>query len=184
MICSILIPSRGNPDGLNNAVRSVGKVEGVDFWVRADADDLPTIESANALAGEFDLKLVIGQRKLGYASIGDFIQELSEQAQGEWVTMLDDDATLIGFGWEKQLETLPKTGVMALTEIFEHGGSRYAPNYGPPGWFVPNRCWEKMGEPRFMPPADAWIGELLKKWRMVHLRGITYKHVWADGRHK
>lgn len=135
----------------------------------------------------FPVTVRIGPRLNGLNSIGDFLTELASGASGQWITMLDDDARLLGDGWQHELATLPLSGVFVRTQVFQHGPSVYDPNPGPPGWFVPNHCWQSLGEKKIQVPADDWFHQLLvvkRQWNVRLLKGTTYKHCWAKGREK
>lgn len=187
MICTILIPSRNNPTGLIAAVESVGVRDGVDFLIRVDDDDPVSTETALDLTRRFPVQVVIGPSPGGHSNLASVVDDLATKAKGDWITMLDDDARLLGLDWEKQLAKLPLEGVYVRTEFFEHGYSLYGPDHGPPGWFVPNQAWRKLGLTDIGNPVDEWMMKVFQQdagWEPAWLKATTYKHFWAKGRWK
>lgn len=183
MICSFLIPSRKHSSGLERAIRSVGNLEDVEFIVRADDDDRDTIKTCEHLAIEFsNLRHVVGKRGQGYGSVAYFVDELYRIAKGQWISMLDDDVTLEGETWLKQLTAMPLSGVYVRTEFYFLGPSRYGPSCrGPAGWFAPKDTWPGP----FSGAVDVRMEHELsvnRKWKSAYLQGIAYNHHWIENR--
>ena len=185
MLCSVLIPTRRRVSGLTRAIASLCQTAdpaNFDVRLRVDDDDGQTLAALSTLTALYrNLFVSIGPRENGYTSLGKFITELAAQSQAAWVTMLDDDVTLEGKGWDTQLAALPLTGMLAAPEFYHLGPSRYGsgscagPSYVT-GWFAPNGCWlpETIGV-----PVDAWMQSTLVRqrgWRVATLAGITYNH--------
>jgi hypothetical protein len=182
-----LIPSRKHTSGLARAIHSVGNVDGVELLVRADEDDNDTIKTAEHLAKSYPVTLIVGPRLQGYSSIGHFVTELAAKAKGTWISCLDDDVTLEGSGWEKQLEQIPTSGRYVLTEFYFLGPSKYSEHNGRgvAGWFVPNGCWQQWGLTEIGNPTDAWMQKVLfldRNWQITYLKGIVYNHHWHETR--
>lgn len=189
MICSVLIPSRGNPKGLRSAIKSVfdtASSDQVEVLVRCDSDDLVTLSHLVSYNQELKFRTVVGPRMDGYSSMGAYLTELASIAHGDWITMLDDDCTFEGMHWDTKLGLLPLEGVMPQCEFYTLGHSKYGSNScGVVGWFAPNKYWEKFGYKKMEQPCDIWTYNVLlinNGWRKELLRGITYNHQRAEGR--
>lgn len=187
MLCSVLIASRHRPDGLHKNIQSLhatANPENFDVWIRLDDDDAETISRLPEFERYGNVHHLIGPRLNNYFSIGKFCSEIADLAAGEWVMITDDDALMLGSGWDEQLKAVPKTGYVAHPEFYWLDTSEYGSgSCGPVAAFVPNGCWKQYGFPDIGEPPDHWLNSLLviaKGWKVWLLKGITHKHERGD----
>lgn len=182
MTCSVLIPSRARLPRLLSSVDSIRRHTNptdVEILVRLDLDDPERAQTIEAL-GIRGVRMVIGDRYKGHASLHDFYNELAEIAQGDWCFFLNDDITIESTypNWMDQLKSQPHSGVLACSKIYQLGQSRYdAPGVACP--IVPTRCWLKMGWDRIPSCVDEAFQALLvrqNKWSIVPLPSLTVNH--------
>ncbi len=189
MICSVLIPSRGRPERLRQAIRSIretSRSENVEILLRLDGDDASTLATVDDLAREHDFRATIGPRRLGYPSIGEFYAELASVAQGTWIWIMNDDAYVTGppsgseTSWDVQLAAVPISGVIVQPECYQLGHSKYWSSPGGAFPLVPNGCWSALGKAFNGGSAiDTWLDQLLRArngWRTQFLAGIAAVH--------
>lgn len=186
MLCSFLIPSRARFERLLSSVDSILRTsshENIEILVRLDNDDFASISRLQELRIR-GVRVVIGDRLKGHASLHDFYNELAEIATGNWVFFLNDDITLETFhpNWTEQLKPLPLAGILACGKWYQLGLSRYdAPAVACP--IVPNKCWLKLGWERIPSCVDeAFLALLIKQhgWSIVPLPSLTVNHQRDD----
>ena len=194
IICSILIPSRGRPERLKKTIRSVRDTDpdgNSEILVRFDDDDTASL----AIKAELEASgviVLVGPRRCGYPSIGEFYAELAQNAAAPWIWIMNDDAHIrhvtdspnqpdgTGVPWAKQLLQLPLTGVIAQPECYQLGGSKYWGSNGGAFPLVPNGCWSRLGASFLAGAAvDTWLDQLLRVthgWRSHFLAGVAVVH--------
>ena len=188
MICSVLIPSRGRPERLRKTIQSISDTSSkanVEVLVRFDDDDAPSIAIVDQLLRD-GIGVVVGPRRSGYPSIGEFYAELAAASRGAWIWIMNDDAYVTGpspkfdLSWDKQLGRLPSTGVIVQPECYQLGHSKYWSSEGGAFPAVPNGCWTDFGE-EFSGGAavDTWLDQLLRVrngWQTSFLDGVAVVH--------
>lgn len=200
LTCSVLIPSRARPERLEKAVRSILDTacdpSSVEVIIRIDDDDPDTTRAIERLR-ELGARVLVGARRMGYASLADFYTEMAEAASAPWIWIMNDDAwieddraTRIANwrwgsptirSWDSQLLLLGSSDtVMVQPEIYQLGGSAYPHTAGGPFPIVPNGCWKRYGLTRIENHCvDTWLHELLVRdngWRTYFLEGIRVVH--------
>lgn len=184
MLVSVLIPSRKRVERLKKTIQSLRETaspRNYEVRVRIDNDD---DESINAIPefGVFEnVHFLIGPRFNGYESNGLFFTELARRSKGDWLFIMNDDSMVIGEGWDRQLASLPKEGIVAYPEFYWLGQSRYnfSGSCGVAFPFVPNGCWQKFGWSEIEFPADQKLYDLLvvkHGWKVQLLKGVTLRH--------
>lgn len=182
MTCSFLIPSRARFQRLLSSVDSIlqhSLAGSVEILVRLDGDDLNSVQRMNELNIR-GVRVIVGDRMKGHASLHDFYNELAEHARGDWLFFLNDDITIESTypNWIEQLRAQPTSGVLACSKIYQLGQSRYdAPGVACP--IVPNKCWLKMGWERIPSCVDeAFLALLVRQngWSIVPLPSLTVNH--------
>lgn len=108
MICSILVPTRKRIPGLHTLFQSIldctSRLDNIEVLLYVDDDDTATIEYLEALDMPFRIRMCIGPRpQLGYAQLFELYNELCTMAVGEFVWILNDDATIDTTGWDNIL---------------------------------------------------------------------------------
>lgn len=189
MLCSVLIPSRGRPDRLRRTLQSIrdtSSATDVEILVRLDDDDRPSLDSVDQLIREHRALVLVGSRRRGYDSLGEFYGELAQVARGEWIWIMNDDAHVTGptadtsGTWDADLRTIPTTGKIVQPECYQLNQSKYWSSEGGAFPIVPNRCWERLGEVLFGGPSwDTWLDQMLRArngWTTRFLPGISVVH--------
>lgn len=182
-LCAVLIPTRLRPDRLQRAVASVFETADerfVEVLLRIDFDDFLTLHKCIELKAAYgdNVRILVGPRKLGYASLHEFYTELSEATLAKWLFFLNDDITIEGKDWHQQLRAIPSTGVYVQPEFYRLGGSGYGSGSCQACPIVPNGCWRSFyrGIPAMV---DVYFDKFLTEelhWQKELLRGITINH--------
>lgn len=106
-LVSVLIPSRNKSQSLLEAIDSIYSLAfdkgNVEFLVKADNDDIKTIETICSLQEVIPLKAIISPRGKGYLDIHHWINDLSRIARGDWLYLFNDDARIKTEGWDQIL---------------------------------------------------------------------------------
>ena len=189
MICSVLIPTRTRPKRLRRTIQSIidtaANIDDIEICVRIDDDDAATLTIRSELLNDdrVQVQVIVGPRLNGYASLSTFYDELVEIAYGDWLFIMNDDAHIVGTGWDEQLRALPTTGVIAQPEIYQLGESRYPRCEGGAFPVVPNGCWLELGHTALGVNVDTWLDTVLRRdagWRTEFLAGIEVVHERDD----
>lgn len=181
-LCSVLIPTRARPDRLRRAVESISDTVTdpmrVEVILRVDHDD-PHLDAALALSFDGTITTKVGDRRQGYASMHEFYDELAGAAAGRWIFIMNDDAFVIGKGWDEDLAKVPIDGVIVQPEIYQLGESLYPFCEGGAFPMVPNGCWHYYGWQGLRDPVDTQLDQLLRVqhgWRTAFLPGMCVVH--------
>ena len=105
---SVLIPTRGRPLKLAQALRSLHTRSGysneVEYLLWVDDDDKDTLKFLAAIK-EWDglpsLKTVVGPRGRGYLDLHVGLNTLASVSLGDWIFCFNDDAEMLTYGWEQ-----------------------------------------------------------------------------------
>lgn len=108
---SVLLPSRGRPQKMRDAIDNLRTTAGksIQILVAADYDDG---ETANAAMYCADHLYVAGER-YGYSRLNEYYNELSIMARGEWQLLWNDDSVMLTMDWAHKIEALPKNIMVA-----------------------------------------------------------------------
>lgn len=182
-LVSILMPTRNSHESLWKALQSI-KDSATDFsqvqiLLRMDDDDGERIKRIPELESQFNAKVVIGPRGVGYLNMGQFLDDLAAQATGRWSWLFDDDAHVDG-PWQQQLsetECSAEGGPALNSEFYKLGESRYSnwPKVGPPGLIIPTAAAKTLQHRA--PVDDQWLSVAQQLgWPIKLLKGVTYHH--------
>lgn len=111
-LASVLLPSRGRPVGLFNAVSSLiarcDNPESMEILIRLDDDDHESqkaVENMNSVFGEtVAIRTIIGSRGTGYTDLHVFVEELCAVARGDFLVLFNDDTLMDTNGWDTELD--------------------------------------------------------------------------------
>ena len=181
-LVSFLLPSRGRVDRLLRAIQSfhatAANKDTFDVRVKLDDDDETSLSRKGELEQFGNVHVMVAPRLKGYHSIDHFVTLMAMESPAPWVWVFNDDATLIGKGWDEQIATLPTVGIIVHPEIHKLHTSVYYRDHGGPCPCVPNGCWTKW-VPSFPSPSDTELNQLLigvAGWNTHYLKGITVWH--------
>ena len=186
MICSVLIPSRGNPEGLRDTIDSLSTTaptSSFEVLVRVDDDDPRLGDYRELRWGDHDASLalprtalLVGPRGAGYGDLASMFAELAAVARCQWVWPMDDDVLVTG-GWAALLAALEPRERIVFPEWYFLGASGYQRTGG---YFpiVPNGSWDPSP---LCQPVDCFLTELSRErgWETTFLAGVEVHH---DGR--
>lgn len=110
-LVSVLLPSRGRPAGLFNAVSSLiarcDSPESIEILIRLDDDDHESqkaVEYMNGIFGDAtSIRTIIGPRGDGYIALHKFVEELCAVARGDFLLLFNDDTLMDTNGWDTEL---------------------------------------------------------------------------------
>lgn len=111
-LVSVLLPSRGRPAGLLNAVSSLvvrcDNPQSIEILIRLDDDDAESqkaVEYMNGIFGDAtSIRTIIGPRGDGYIALHKFVEELCAVARGDFLLLFNDDVLMDTNGWDAELD--------------------------------------------------------------------------------
>ena len=181
---SALIPSRLRCDQLKRCIRSVfasaDHPESVECVVRLDKDDASTVDRIREIQRiSPNIQIIVGDPG-GYNGQCTYYWEMSQAAKGQWLWMLNDDATVAesSKGWDNRLMGHAPGGKIILPEWDCLSQSAYRHNRSHPFYFLPNGWWKPFGLTHFANPIDRYCERFLRNrgWRVEWLAGLTTHH--------
>lgn len=106
-LVSVLIPTRGRPKHLCEAIDSVYSLAQdkslIEFILKIDDDYLETINVSNRLSAVLPLKVVVSPRGNGYHDMHHWVNDMCAIATGDWLFLFNDDARMTTENWEQSL---------------------------------------------------------------------------------
>ena len=114
-LVSVLLPSRGRPASLISSIRSLrtladGPATAVEILVGCDPDDPLTADTARMHAAT----AVLFERRHGYHQLHLYCNALAELANGAWLLLWNDDATMTTPRWDVVLAGFDATEPLVL----------------------------------------------------------------------
>jgi len=114
VLASFLLPSRGRIDRLVQSMQSVhrrngnvsrwGEIPNYEFLIRADDDDVATVNVLKKhYVGDPYTRVTFGPRGRGYLDLHLMVNELAAQARGEFLVLWNDDAFMVTPDWDDVL---------------------------------------------------------------------------------
>lgn len=103
-LASIILPTRGRVKWFRECVDSLHSLaknqRHLEYVVKVDSDDAPSIEAAMALSKIVPVRLMITPRGKGYMELHQMVNELSALARGDWLFIWNDDARMLTQDWD------------------------------------------------------------------------------------
>jgi len=172
---SFILCSRKRPDLLLKLMQSVygtsDNPSEIEFYIKFDDDDSESIARIKDFEKYPNVNIKIAPRLNGYTSIETFLNQMAEETNAEWVFFANDDAYLIGNGWDSEIKKIKDQNCIVYPNKHQLNGSIYknAPNMA--FYFIPNKCWKKYGMERFPHPYDTCLNVLLhqNQWKDVFI---------------
>lgn len=109
-LVSILLPTRGKPDHLLSAVRSLWDLaydkSNLEFIFKVDYDDVPTIDAINLMVRDIHPKVIMSPRGNGYPDMHIWVNQMCELAEGDWLFLMNDDARMGSSNWDAFIDAM------------------------------------------------------------------------------
>lgn len=97
-LVSVIIPSRGNPNGLCATIDSFYSLakdkSSVEFVLKIDDDDIETVKICEKIKQLIDVKVVISPRGRGWLDTHEWVNKLALQSKADWLFYAHDDVVL------------------------------------------------------------------------------------------
>jgi hypothetical protein len=171
---SVLMPSRGRPEPVTEAIASLrGNATlplAVEFIIGCDPDDPATAKAARA-AGASVLKTA---ERYGYSRLHEYVNRLAVKARGEWLLLFNDDARMLTSGWD-QIVRDPQHARAAV--LFPGSNHPPALNCFP---IVNRRMTELLGHVSLSPHYDSWVSEVAAAAGLERRIPVQVLHDRAD----
>jgi len=194
--CCALTPTNNTVERLRRMLRSfygsANTPNNMECVLKIDDTNHRTLAALPSLRSEFpNIKSVISPRGLGYDEMGKLIMEAAAASDSVWQFMLDDDAELLGKGWDTQLYEMGHgttrldgdgSHFAAQAQYYQLNDAMYQWSGGKPctpvGLFVPSNFWQDHKDGKLWTPADQCWQDCLgqKGWPVKMLPGIVYWH--------
>jgi len=180
---AILIPSRARPDRLHTTIKSAINTtdkKNIEIHVRFDEDDQVTLSRIKEFEKYDKIRIHVGPRKAGYDSVNEFYTEMADSSGAAWISIMNDDATYIGKGWDEKLLSVPTHGFIVQPEIYQWNHRIMRHREGGAFPFVPNGSWKKYGPACIPNPADTAMDIILRVesgWQTHYIEGLTILHL-------
>lgn len=177
-IISILMPSRGRPESLRDALRNITETCNdpnlVEILIRLDDDDTETLEIKDSLVKEcvpINLRIIVGPRGGGYKTFHVLINELAASAKGDFLFLFNDDARIKTERWDQLIlkERERMSIIQTRTPIPE--GSNMFP-------IVHRKIVQILGHFSLNPHCDTWMKLLSEECGIrVDIEAIAIAHI-------
>lgn len=167
---SVLLPSRGRPKDLEEAIDSLYSHSAyrdgvVEVLVRLDRDD-PELDSYTDLRQMAEF--VIGERGRGYPDMHVYVNELAALAKGDWLFLFNDDARMRTVDWDRKILEGEWPEICVLR-----------PNQGDAGNLFPivsRKFYETLGYFSLSPHNDSWV-ESISRYLDIE---YAIEGMWVD----
>lgn len=166
-LVSILIPTRGRPAHLRQAIDSVHSLARnkthLEYVFRCDTDDTETIATVDWLCSILPCKKIVKPRGNGYHDMHHMVNDMATIAEGDWLFLFNDDARFKMQDWDQLLLTIgtrsPWIGIGDVCMII-------APTEGRPFaqefFFVRKRTVDILGHVSLSPHCDNYLYSIMK----------------------
>lgn len=157
---SILLPTRGRPLGLREAVSSCVKLavkpESLEFLLRSDDDEPPMIDFIEPVLGPALANELRGPRGAGYREVYKHFNDLAAISHGDWIINFNDDAVIVTPGWDELLYQAPQHSVQFLRRDILPTADTTFPCTG-------RSVYQAMGHLSLQVHADDWMGRVAEE---------------------
>lgn len=188
-LVSVLIPTRGRPKHLCQAVDSIYSLAvdkaNIEFLFKVDDDDFITIQTVDKILTYVHGKRIISPRGNGYKDMHLWVNELAKLAIGDWLFLFNDDATMATEKWDTFLTGACVKGWHGVHDIV----SLFIPTKGIDDngqlseqfMFLRRKVVEIVGHYSLIPQNDTWVKTMM---RMVNSQFffpyVTVEHDVAE----
>lgn len=152
MRISVLLPSRGRPNDLEEAVDSLysnaRNRDDVEVLVRLDSDD-PTLREYLASPLKDVTSYFVNERGRGYPDMHLYVNQLSAFARGEWLFLFNDDARMRSPEWDRLILGAEWPEICVLRPNQTDAGNLFP--------IVSRKFYETLGHFSLSPHNDSWV---------------------------
>lgn len=166
-LLSVLLPTRGRPNHLRQAVSScydLAKDKNcLEFIFKTDTDDRETIDTVEWLKDTFAgagvvCKHLCSDRGNGYFDMHKWVNEMSAVAEGDWIFLFNDDAVIKTQDWDERINCImmqsPWIGMEDVSLIvIPTIGRPFAQEF----FCLRRKTYEILGHVSLSPHNDNWI---------------------------
>lgn len=173
---SILLPARGRPEGIKNAISSLLMLaktpEYVEVLVRLDKDD-PQLNTILQVLNKFPCvnhdDIIIGDRGKGYRDVFHYYNRLASMCRGDRMINWNDDVQMLTQHWDSLLNDCPPHSIQFMRrDILEHADTTF-PVTG-------RSVYKAMGRLAGQVHADDWLGYVAKGAEVAVFRDDVVFH--------
>jgi hypothetical protein len=165
-LVSVLLPTRGRPDGVCESVDSLYSLAEdkalIDFIFKIDSDDEETLKLCQRLEKIIPLKTLISPRGKGYSDMHLWVNDLSALATGDWLFLFNDDAKMVTPKWDQILLTLSAENPGSVADVCVLLAETKDMPDANAFMFVRKKVVEVMGHYSLNPYNDAWMYRVAK----------------------
>ncbi|MDE2095746.1 MAG: hypothetical protein KGL39_00695 [Patescibacteria group bacterium] len=188
-LVSVLLPSRGRPQGLIASILSFYdralEPSRVECLIKIDLDDVESQAALAALAvtrPNLPIGIICSERGNGYADFHLWINDLASRSQGDWLLAWNDDAQMLTEHWDEKIEKMwysaSNTRVNRLWKAADDFGVFYLDVEGSLGStafpLVRRKLTEVLGHYALDPCCDTWIMDVVSPlgigWQMPYVK--------------
>lgn len=166
VLVSVLLPSRGRPVPLAEAVASLRDLadqpDRLEVLVAADDDDPPTVRAAEEIGAT-----VLVSPRHGYAGLHLYVNALARRASGTWLALWNDDARMLTRGWDQRVAEAP-VGVLWPREAAYPDCNTFP--------IVHRSIVDALGHVSLNPHYDSWLQEIADELGIHHRVDIEILH--------
>ncbi len=183
-LISVLLPTRGRPQGLCESLDSLHSLAGwktsMEFLLKVDDDDPATLDAARkigAVLAPGQMRIFSSPRGRGYADIHHWTNELARQALGDWLLIWNDDALMAMEKWDQMIASADADGLWhGLDEICLFAAQTLGRVLSTEFLFVRRDIPRILGHLSLSPNSDNWIYSVLRFIGSAYFAPVGVKH--------
>lgn len=182
-LVSVLIPSRGRPKSLLEAIDSLYSLAKntnlIELILKLDSDDKETISVVTSLP--LPIKTIISPRGNGYWDMHHWVNDMCAISKGDWLYLFNDDARMTTQDWDQLLLRVQIANAFPGVEdvCLLVSPTIYHPN-SHEFMFLRHTTYKILGHWSLSPQNDSWIHAVLSMIRFVFDYPIYVQHEEID----
>jgi len=201
-LVSVLLPTRGRPELMLKSVASLlttaSNPDQIQILLKIDNDDKETYQEAYSSLQDLTshFKILYSPRGLGYGDLHTHVNDLCAIAEGEYLFLWNDDATITTHGWDDIIRE-HQDGLHGNPVAVIQIDNNHAWKFGFP--LVHKKIYETIGYFSLNAHNDTWIhwvaeraGVERMEWRIMSehdrydltadpkMRDETYTDIWNE----
>lgn len=181
-LVSVLLPTRQRVPYLLRCLDSCHSLakqpELIEYLLKVDDDDTETLQAVEPLKQLLPLKVFVSPRGVGYHQMHVWVNQLAEQARGDWLFNFNDDAFMTVQDWDQNLLRIgcnePWPGINDVCLLI-------APTIDRPiaqeFFFLRRKTFELLGHVSLSPHSDNWIYGVMNFLDAVLFTKLTVGHL-------